>query len=178
METITCPTCKFDHRFPPGERPPPWCPRCGGDLRVPVAAPRPVAPVAARAPADAPPEVELTHAESDRPTSDLAPLVTREQLLSGRTFQRAYQDMDGGRVETPVFVWLFAAACLALPVITLGGALPLLFGLGGALACVRVGTSRTEDTFGKLCYCGGVTVLCWVGCFGLTVWLAGLVAGR
>jgi hypothetical protein len=63
-------------------------------------------------------------------------------------------------------VWLFVAACLLLSVVTLGGVVPIGLSLAGAVVCVLTGRSRTEDDYGKLCYCGGTTILVWIIGFG------------
>jgi hypothetical protein len=160
MELIPCPTCGHDVKVAAGERRPPWCPRCGADFRAPVAVPAP----RVAAPTHAPPEVELSAAEADRPAERL---VTREDLLEGKTYQRELRTMGAGQVDTPFWVWLFAGACLLVGV---GGGVAIVFGVGGAVACVCAGMSRSEDRFGKLMYCGGITVLCWVVSSFATMW--------
>jgi hypothetical protein len=33
---IECPSCSYPVPFAAGERPPPWCPKCGSDLTAGV----------------------------------------------------------------------------------------------------------------------------------------------
>jgi hypothetical protein len=167
MDYLHCPTCRNDFAIAPGERKPPWCPRCGADFRMPTAQPRPQT----AAPTEVPPEVELTTAEAERPAERH---VTREELLEGKTYQRAMASMGESRTDIPFYTWLFAGACLLA---ALGGGLVILFGIGGAVACVKVGMSKSEDRFGKLMACGGITIVCWVvSALATAMWITRVAA--
>lgn len=86
-----------------------------------------------------------------------------------RSSQRAKND---GSI--PWFTWIFIAACAAIPVVTLGGAIPGALGFGGAGGCLSAGRSRSLSPGGKAFVCFAITLCCW---FGLGVLLL-VVASR
>jgi hypothetical protein len=61
----------------------------------------------------------------------------------------------------PPWVWVFVAACVAIPMVTLGGAIPMGVGFGGAAGCHSVSRHPTMSTGGKIAVCLGITVVCW-----------------
>jgi len=73
----------------------------------------------------------------------------------------------------PRWVWLFAAACIAIPVLSLGGAIPGAIGVGGAFYCVAVARQSGKTTRRKLVHCAAATAACWALFLGLA---AGVVA--
>jgi hypothetical protein len=63
----------------------------------------------------------------------------------------------------PGWAWIFVVACLAVPVVTLGGAIPAILGLFGASG---VGWSARHESMNvgtRVALCVGITVLAWVG---------------
>jgi|LSQX01.3.fsa_nt_gb hypothetical protein len=68
----------------------------------------------------------------------------------------------------PWWNWIFAAACIAIPIVALGGLLPVVIGLLGAVYCMRVSVSPYSKTTFKLLSCLGITVACW-GLFELLI---------
>lgn len=80
--------------------------------------------------------------------------------------------VDGSSVTTgkpvsamppmPAWGWLFVAACILIPIISLGGALPVLFGLGGAYGCAAVARDSSKSTGLRLGMCVGITALAWI----------------
>jgi hypothetical protein len=69
----------------------------------------------------------------------------------------------------PWWNWVFAAACIAIPIVALGGLLPVVIGLLGSVYCMRVSISPYSKTPFKLLSCFGVTAVCW-GLFGLFIY--------
>jgi hypothetical protein len=66
----------------------------------------------------------------------------------------------------PWWIWMFVIAFAAIPVITLGGALPAVIAVIGAMWCVRIAILPTLNTGLKIFICFAVTASAW----GLT-WL-------
>ena len=71
----------------------------------------------------------------------------------------------------PIWAWGFAIACIAIPIITVGGAIPGAIGGGGAAGCVSVARDDTKALGTRLFLCGGITALCW-GLFGVMIYMA------
>lgn len=65
------------------------------------------------------------------------------------------------RKGMPWWSWIFVAACVAIPIVSLGGALPMVLGVLGALGCVRTAISPSMKMPAKLLSCVGITALCW-----------------
>lgn len=67
-----------------------------------------------------------------------------------------------GIPATPKWAWAFVAFCLAIPLISGGGALPFLFGFGGAIICISIARDAAKTSVIRLALCFGVIVLAWV----------------
>ena len=68
----------------------------------------------------------------------------------------------------PKWTWPFMIACVAIPVVSLGGALPAALaaaGIGGMLSVARINRWSTAMRAGA---CAVITLACW-GAFGLVV---------
>lgn len=74
----------------------------------------------------------------------------------------------------PNWAWLFVVACGIIPFIALGGALPILLGLGGATICATIARDTSKTTATRLAMCGGVTVLAWILFVALVAGIAAL----
>jgi hypothetical protein len=75
----------------------------------------------------------------------------------------------------PRWALIFIAACLFIPLFTLGGAVPATLGLSGAYACVSIARRRSWNTALRAGLSIGVTAVCW----GLTlVALGTILSGR
>lgn len=74
--------------------------------------------------------------------------------------------------RAPAWAWLFVALCVAIPVLSLGGAIPGAIGGGGAFACHAVARDARKGAGVRVAICVAITVVCWV----LFLALAGGVA--
>ncbi len=63
--------------------------------------------------------------------------------------------------KSPWWTWLFVVACVVLPVTTLGGAIPVVCAVLGALLCVRVAAAPEKSIPVKLLACFGITIAAW-----------------
>lgn len=63
-------------------------------------------------------------------------------------------------VQRPAWVWVFAIACLLIPIITLGGAIPAVVGFSGALACGALSKLKCHTAI-RLLLCFLVTIVAW-----------------
>jgi len=73
----------------------------------------------------------------------------------------------------PKWAWLFVALCVAVPLVTLGGAVPALVGALGAVACTAIARNATRSTLTRVALNVGVTALTWVA----TVLFVGAITG-
>lgn len=71
--------------------------------------------------------------------------------------------------ETSPWAYLFAAMCGIIPVVSLGGAIPVAVGLGGAFACL--GVARADGVSCSLRFVVGlaITAACWAVVLTLAV---------
>lgn len=53
-------------------------------------------------------------------------------------------------------------ACLAIPIVSLGGALPFLFGFGVAYSCATIARDTSKPTGLRLALCIGITFVAWI----------------
>jgi hypothetical protein len=102
-------------------------------------------------------------------------ISTHECILHSRTngFTSNYDlSVDGRSIHTgqpvaklqpvPKWVWIFVVICAAIPVLTLGGAIPAVLGIGGAVACVVISRRPTRSIRAKVSWLVGITALVWV----------------
>lgn len=61
----------------------------------------------------------------------------------------------------PWWTWIFLVLCIAVPVVSLGGALPVGIALLCSIWCVRVAISPNMKTAIKILCCFGITALAW-----------------
>ncbi len=91
--------------------------------------------------------------------------------------------IDGRSVQTgqpvvklqamPKWVWIFIVACGISPVVTLGGLIPVLMGLGGAWACVVISRNPMRSASAKVLWATGITLAAWALLIGIISPLAG-----
>ncbi|MDD2370992.1 MAG: hypothetical protein PHQ32_03205 [Firmicutes bacterium] len=60
--------------------------------------------------------------------------------------------------------WIFVVLCLLIPLLAIGGILPVLFGISGAVLCVQVSTNPTMKLLMKILLNILITVIAWF-CF-------------
>ena len=61
----------------------------------------------------------------------------------------------------PGWGWLFVVVCALIPIVAVGGIVPMVLGLAGALACNQIARDGSKDYNTRLLMCAGITVLCW-----------------
>jgi len=64
-------------------------------------------------------------------------------------------------VQRPAWAMVFIVACILIPIISLGGALPIVLGFGGAGACVAVSKTSLTNIV-RIILCIAITILAWV----------------
>lgn len=62
----------------------------------------------------------------------------------------------------PWWTWIFIAICIAVPIVSLGGALPVLIALLCSVLCVRVSVSPNMKILPKILICSGISLLAWI----------------
>ncbi len=64
--------------------------------------------------------------------------------------------------EIPQWAYLFAVLCGIIPVLTLGGAVPVMVGVGGAGGCLKVARSGSLPLGVRVLLCLVITAGCWL----------------
>ncbi len=67
--------------------------------------------------------------------------------------------------KMPSWNWVFIALLIALPIMTLGGALPIVLAFLGITLCVRISILPSMSTTGKVFSCIGITAGAWMIAF-------------
>jgi hypothetical protein len=62
----------------------------------------------------------------------------------------------------PWWTWIFIAACVVFPIVTIGGAIAIALAFIGVAYCIRVSVSPYMKTSLKLLTCLGISVSAWV----------------
>ena len=70
----------------------------------------------------------------------------------------------------PWWTWIFVIVCIAIPIVSLGGALPVVIALLCSIWCVRVSVSPNIRTAIKVLCCLGILVLAWI-LFGILLFV-------
>jgi hypothetical protein len=63
---------------------------------------------------------------------------------------------------TPQWAYLFAAVCGAIPIVSLGGLIPAVLGVGGAGGCLKVARLGSLPIPVRLLLCVGITMGSWI----------------
>jgi len=71
-------------------------------------------------------------------------------------------------VKRPAWVLAFAILCLLIPIISIGGAIPVLLGLGGVALCVSASKSSLPIAI-RVILCIVITLSAWVLLFFLAI---------
>ena len=80
----------------------------------------------------------------------------------GRAELIAKLEKDEKIRNTPAWVYFFATCCGAIPIVALGGIIPIGIGVGGVSACLAVGRASSLPGVIRLMACIGVTIACWI----------------
>ncbi|HUN05940.1 MAG TPA: hypothetical protein PLQ56_05045 [Aggregatilineales bacterium] len=88
----------------------------------------------------------------------------KPNLLGEPELSIAGQKVEPINPKTPIpsWGWGLIAACVGMPILTLGGALPFAIGFGGADGCTSVLRSSMPATT-RAILSVGIVILCWVG---------------
>jgi hypothetical protein len=62
----------------------------------------------------------------------------------------------------PWWLWIFIVACGSMPIISMGGAIPAVLGLGGAAICLSQGRNTKIPINFRILICIGVTIAAWL----------------
>lgn len=62
----------------------------------------------------------------------------------------------------PLWAWVFIVACGAIPVVTMGGAVPFALGGGAAVGCATVAKKPRWSAATRVGACVGITLGAWV----------------
>jgi len=74
----------------------------------------------------------------------------------------------------PAWGWAFVIVCVLIPVVSLGGIVPAVIGVGGAIICSVIARDASKEASTRVAICLGVTVLCWGVFIGFALLVAGL----
>ena len=62
----------------------------------------------------------------------------------------------------PGWSWLFIVGCLAVPIVTLGGAVPGALGFGGAAGCANMAKKAGWEVLPRVMACAAITGGVWL----------------
>ena len=62
----------------------------------------------------------------------------------------------------PAWAWLFVVACVLIPIVSLGGAIPGAVGAGSAFLCVAVARNPGMSVAARLGACCAITAGAWL----------------
>lgn len=81
-------------------------------------------------------------------------------------------DKPEAKPKIPLWTWPFVVVCAAVPLVTMGGALPAAIGGGCAGACLGIARKPEWPVGMRVALCVLVTVACWGVVGGLILALA------
>lgn len=163
------------------------CPACQAVLTVPAEDLPPIAEViAAPAPPPPPPPRRVAAAPEPEPPpapfefEDEPPVVTprpKGTVVGGVTGTKSgtkkpakssskskpwkNDDANAAQPAIPPWAWVFVVACGAIPVVAIGGAIPMALGFGGAGGCIGLARDTKKPLGLRVGGCVAITVLCW-----------------
>lgn len=73
-------------------------------------------------------------------------------------------------LPVPVWGWVFVALCAAIPLVTLGGAVPALIGYIGGAGCYQTSRDPRRSVHRRLLICAAYTVAVWL-VFGVYIFV-------
>jgi hypothetical protein len=161
---IVCPSCRNYVGLSASGGVPPWCPKCGADLKGAPPAPSPQAP--------APLPVVQPVGENDPqlpeeripvvqvlPSAAPQPSPPRMRPMAPLPYEEPSKPKETG---LPWWGIIFAIACGIIPVVSLGGAIPAIIGFGGASICLGVAKWRDLPSSLRVGICVFVTIAAWM----------------
>jgi hypothetical protein len=74
--------------------------------------------------------------------------------------------------DLPGWSWLFVAACFAIPILSLGGAIPGALGFGAAAGCASIAKRPAWETSTRVVVCAAITGGAWLAFLGFAVGVA------
>lgn len=150
------------------------CPACRAVLTATAEDPIPVAEVVA-AP-EPPPAFEVVPDEPPL-AHVVSPARSRGKKTAGKRDDEPQKKGDEKPAEAPIpaWAWVFAGACIIIPLITRGGAIPGAIGACGGGACLGVAKDTSKSLAGRVAVCVLVVVLSWVVFLSVVGGLAGIL---
>ncbi|MBX7102635.1 MAG: hypothetical protein K1X57_01040 [Gemmataceae bacterium] len=91
---------------------------------------------------------------------------SRDAVRKSKASLKARKSKGG---TLPVWSYAFICACGLIPVLTLGGAIPMGIGVGGICGCMGIARKPSMSTGSKVAACVGITIGCWVVFVGFLV---------
>ena len=112
-------------------------------------------------------------------TKELEVNVARDQVVElifhavGGTFAKDFRlEIKGHEASPPepmpAWAWVFIVVCGAIPVVSLGGAIPAMIGFTGAFGCAAVSRNRSLPAGVRLGSCLAIAAAAW-GAFALLI---------
>ena len=86
--------------------------------------------------------------------------IKYDLFIDGKSFStgKSYTPLP----PIPFWLWFVAFACGIIPIISLGGAIPALLGVGGATICLSQCRDESKTIQVRVIICIGITILVWV----------------
>ena len=97
-------------------------------------------------------------AASAPPGAGSDPVVEASTLpapKSKQSLKEAFSDLPG-------WAWVFVIGCLAVPIVSLGGAVPGALGFGGAAGCANMAKKAGWEVLPRVMACAAITGGVWL----------------
>ena len=92
------------------------------------------------------------------PSASSGPVVQPPSPQARKSKQSLKETFSG----LPGWAWLFILGCLAVPVVTLGGAVPGALGFGGAAGCANIAKKPGWEPLPRVMVCALITGGVWL----------------
>jgi hypothetical protein len=85
-------------------------------------------------------------------------------LLKGVHVFRNGRPLSGSAADpVPKWAWVFIVACALIPIISVGGAVPVLLAMAGVSGTLAVARFRQWSAALRACACSLIVLACWIG---------------
>jgi hypothetical protein len=96
---------------------------------------------------------------SSDPSSTASGPVVEPSTPAGRKPRQSLKEAFSG---LPGWAWLFILGCLAVPIVSLGGAVPGALGFGGAAGCANMAKKAGWEVLPRVMICAVITGGVWL----------------
>jgi hypothetical protein len=89
-------------------------------------------------------------------------LTCQSQILYDQDVNLKGKPFDTQRITFPKWSYIFIILCGIIPLVTRGGAVPVVIGVLGIGGCTKVSRKSTLSNIVRIIICLVITVMCWL----------------